>query len=106
MLFRSGEGLRGAGQRFVFGEDIQIKGTQMTVKKGYFNNPMTFDITGWTPRYGLSLDFLISIHLGTMAPDLVHAMLQNFDIEVQVYLQDSGKGKVEASYLDPRWNNY
>ncbi|MCI8310094.1 MAG: hypothetical protein HFJ45_08070 [Clostridia bacterium] len=90
----------GAGEH-ITGDNITITRDTMTLKNGYFNNPVTFTTTGWSPRYGLSLEFLLSLHLGTMAPDLVYAMLQNFDIEIQVYLEDSGDSKVNAKYLDP-----
>ncbi|MCI8310092.1 MAG: hypothetical protein HFJ45_08060 [Clostridia bacterium] len=90
----------GAGEQ-ITGDSIKITRDSITLKNGYFNNPVTFKTEGWSPRYGLSMEFLLSLHLGTMAPDLVYAMLQNFDIEIQVYLEDSGDSKVNAKYLEP-----
>ena len=84
----------------LLGNTAEINGTTLVLKKGWFNEPMSFSIVGWAPRYGMSLDFLLSLHLGTSAPDLVNAMLQNFDTEVQVYLDDSGNSQVLASYVD------
>lgn len=86
--------------RLVYGDDITISGTKMTVKNGHWNNPVTFDIEGWADRYGMSLEFLLSLHIATMQPDLVYAMLQSFDTEAQIYLNDSGKSAVDAAYVD------
>ena len=83
------------------GDTAVMSENELTLKKGLFNQPMSFSIEGWSPRYGLSLDFLLSLHLGTGAPDLVYAMLQNFDIEIQVYLDDSGDSKVDSRFVDP-----
>ncbi len=88
--------------RGLLGEAVSIDGTTLSLKKGWFNNEMKFSIEGWAPRYGMSLEFLLSLHLGTGAPDLMNAMLQNFDTEVQVYLDDSGKSEINASYVDPQ----
>ena len=85
----------------ILGDVVKIDGKTLSLTKGWFNNAMNFSIEGWAPRYGMSLEFLLSLHLGTRAPDLVYAMLQNFDTEIQVYLDDSGKAKVNARYLDP-----
>ena len=84
----------------VYGDEIKINGTKMTIRNGYFNNPIIFNIEGWADRYGMNLEFLLSLHIATMQPDLVYAMLQSFDTEVQVYLNDSGESKVESAYLD------
>ena len=92
------------GHWIVYGDDISISrtstGGQMSVKNGHFNNPTVFTIDGWSDRYGMNLEFLLSLHLATMQPDLVYAMLQSFDTEVQVYLEDSGEATVDAAYVD------
>lgn len=94
----------GLGHWIVYGDDISITrtstGGKMSVKNGHFNNPTIFTIDGWSDRYGMSLEFLLSLHIATMQPDLVYAMLQNFDTEVQVYLEDSGESTVDAAYVD------
>lgn len=93
----------GFWDNFAWKNDISIDRAsgQLSIRRGYLNNPMNFNISGWAPRYGLSLEFLLSLHIGTMAPDLVYAMLQNFDTEIQVYLDDAGDSEVEAKYVDP-----
>lgn len=86
----------------ITGDTVKIDRENVSLKNGYGNKPVNYKIAGWIPRYGLSLDFLLSLHLGTSAPDLVYAMVQNFDTEIQVYLEDSGDSRVDAKYLEPR----
>ena len=92
------------GHWIVYGDDIKINrtstGAKMSVKNGHFNNSTIFTIDGWSDRYGMSLEFLLSLHIAAMQPDLVYAMLQSFDTEVQVYLDDSGEATVDAAYVD------
>lgn len=70
----------------------------MKVKVGWNNNEMIFKLDGWSGRYGLSLEFLLSLHLATMAPELVTTMARTFDTEVQVYLDEVEKVTVTAYY--------
>jgi hypothetical protein len=102
-LYEASNGIGGehwSWTSFIKGETVKLDRSSLSIKDGYFNNAMTFSIEGWAPRYGLSLEFLLSLHLGTMAPDLNYAIIQNFDTEIQVYLEES-KGKVNAKYVDP-----
>ena len=82
--------------------DVKIidNGTKLSARKEWLNQPMEFELDGWTGRYGLSLEFLLSLHLGTMAPDLVTAMLQCFDTEVQVYIEAIEDAQVTTKYKD------
>lgn len=79
---------------------ITDNGTKLSIRAEYFNRPMEFELDGWTGRYGLSLEFLLSLHLGTMAPDLVTAMVQSFDTEVQVYCEKIKNSQVLTKYVD------
>ncbi len=89
------------GLSTVWWNDASIKdGTKLSIRNGWFNRPMEFQLDGWTGRYGLSLEFLLSLHLGTMAPDLVTAMLQCFDTEVQVYVEAIEDAQVVTKYKD------
>lgn len=92
----------GEGGLRSLGSTAQMTDTSLILRKGFFNREIEFSIAGWSPRYGMSLDFLIALHLGTGAPDLVYAMLQNFDTEVQVYLDDVGESSIESRYVDPK----
>lgn len=107
-VYTAEKGIAKQGWGFVnvlTGDSVKIDRETVSLKNGYGNKPINYKIAGWLPRYGLSLDFLLSLHLGTAAPDLVYAMVQNFDTEIQVYLEDSGKSRVDAKYLDPRAEN-
>jgi hypothetical protein len=86
---------------FALGISITIDDKSLSIKRGRFKNAMVYNTEGWHARYGLSLEFLISLQLGTMAPDLVYAIVQNFDTEVQVYLNDMGASAVSSKYIDP-----
>ena len=86
--------------------EIKDNGTKLSIRAEYFNQPMEFELDGWTGRYGLSLEFLLSLHLGTMAPDLVTAMVQCFDTEVQVYAEKVTNSKVLSKYIDYAIDTY
>ena len=36
------------------------------------NKPVEFSVDGWVGRYGMPLEFLLSVHLATMMPDLTY----------------------------------
>ena len=78
----------------------------MHIQKGWFNNELVFDMDGWTGRYGMSLEFLLSLHLATMAPELVSTMARTFDTEVQVYLDEFEKATVAAYYSNNKIDYY
>lgn len=78
---------------------INSASKEMEIKVGWNTNSMKFKMDGWSGRYGLSLEFLLSLHLGTMAPELVSTMARSFDTEVQVYL-DAVKADVTGAYKD------
>ena len=78
---------------------INQKAKEMDVKVGWNSNSMKFQMDGWSGRYGLSLEFLLSLHLGTMAPELVSTIARTFDTEVQVYL-DAVVQSVTGYYKD------
>lgn len=78
----------------------------LTIKRGWTNNPMTFKMDGWTGRYGLSLEFLLSLHLATMAPELVSTMARTFDTEVQVYLDSVEDAQVDGLYYSKIKDDY
>ena len=47
---------------------------------------MVYSLDGWTGRYGMPVDFLMSVHIATMMPDLAYDMVQAFPTEVEIYL--------------------
>ena len=83
--------------------DIDINPVKKTMKieKGTFNHPMVYNLDGWTGRYGLSQDFLISLHMATLSPEFTSALVKTFNTEVQVYLNDVKEGaEIEAKIFD------
>ena len=90
-----------AGSITVDGESKTLK-----VKKGWTNNEMVYSMDGWSGRYGLSLEFLLSLHLATMAPELVSTMARGFDTEVQVYLDTVTDAKAIGYYYNEDEGTY
>ena len=68
-------------------------------KNGWFNknSPMRYSLDGWTGRYGMPLEFLISVHLATLMPDLAYDMATSFDTNVNLYLR-TVKGASKTYY--------
>lgn len=66
--------------------DRQSKTLTVGVWNGLKENTYTFNIDGWTGRYGKPLEFLLTLHVSTMAPDLVYELAsdKNFDTKVHV----------------------
>lgn len=65
----------------------------------------TYDLDGWTGLYGKPIEFLLSLHLATMAPDFAMDVATNENIETKVHLQFHPiTHKVEA-FTDPEGNN-
>ena len=58
----------------------------LTIKKGWTNNPMEYSLDGWTGRYGMPLEFLLSIHMATMMPDLAYDMASEFETKIIILL--------------------
>ncbi len=73
--------------------------TLVLAKNGWFssNSPMTYSLDGWTGRYGMPLEFLLSVHVATMMPDLSYNMATYFDTNVNMYLHRVD-GKINVLY--------
>ena len=67
------------------------------------NNPMEFSIDGWTGRYGMPLEFLLSIHQATYMPDLAVDMFTSFPTSVNIYLHKV-TGNADVYYQTPDGN--
>lgn len=50
-----------------------------------------YNLDGWTGRYGKPIEFLLALHLGTMAPDFAESIAtrQEFDTKVNIRLHKS-----------------
>lgn len=61
---------------------------KLSVQRGWSNGAYTFDVDGWSGRYGMPLEFLLSVHLATQMPDLAIDMATSFDTDVEVLLHE------------------
>ena len=70
--------------------NIDAEKKTLEIKRGWFNNSMTYNLDGWTGRYGMPLDFLISVHMSTMMPDLAYDLATSFNTVIQLLLHPVG----------------
>ena len=49
----------------------------------------TYNLDGWTARYGIPLEFLLAVHLTSMSPDLAIDLAKSFDTEVVILLHET-----------------
>ena len=49
---------------------------------------VAYNLDGWIGRYGMPLEFLLSVHVATMMPDLAFDMADTFSTNVNIYLRD------------------
>ena len=80
--------------------DINTEAKTLSVKRRSLfnnNNAIEFSLDGWTGRYGMPVEFLLSVHKATMMPDLAMDMVTNFPTEIMLLFHDVG-GSVKAGY--------
>lgn len=63
---------------------------------GWGGSTLTYSLDGWTGRYSMPLEFLLSTHVATLAPDLSYRMATKFDTDVQILLYKSSGGTIDA----------
>ena len=78
--------------------EIDAGSKKLRIKRGWLNNAMEFSLDGWAGRYGMPLEFLLSVHAATMMPDLAYDMEKQFDTEVRIELHESNNTTVTAQY--------
>lgn len=71
---------------------------QLKIQRGWSNNPYVYDVDGWSGRYGMPLEFLLSIHIATQMPDLAMDIATHFDTDVEVLLHEVNRGELLAGY--------
>ncbi len=92
-------------------EDIRIG---INEKKGKRNlviisdpdgSKRTFNLIGWTGRYGMPIEFLLAIHVATMMPDLAYDMVESFDTQIVMLLHNKGNESYDPyiSYVKNHW---
>ena len=64
------------------------------------NPKIAYNLDGWIGRYGMPLEFLLSIHVATMMPDLAFDMADTFDTNVNIYLRNDEASLSENSSFD------
>lgn len=78
--------------------DLDPATKKLVIKRGWANGEKTFDVDGWSGRYGMPLEFLLSVHLATQMPDLAIDMATTFDTDVEVLLHEV-TGTITAGVL-------
>ena len=71
--------------------EVDVKSKKLKITRTELfnhNNPMEFSLDGWTGRYGMPVEFLLSVHKATMMPDLAFDMATSFNTNVNIYLHD------------------
>lgn len=99
-LYNATEGIANSTYKSIQTGKIKIDATSktMTIKGGWGSNPIEYSMAGWTGRYGLSLEFLISLHLATMSPELVDTITRTYNTDIQVYLDTLESAEVVAYF--------
>ncbi len=90
--------------------EIDVARKTMEISKGWFNNSVTYNLDGWTGRYGMPIDFLLSVHVATMMPDLSYDMATSFETLIEILLHYVGGGPKDSntavSYFKTASGNY
>ena len=79
--------------------DVKINREAKTLdieSPGWGGSTMTYSLDGWAGRYSMPLEFLLSAHVATMAPDLSYRLAKSFDTDVQILLYKSEGGTIHA----------
>lgn len=76
---------------------IKFEDKKLLIKKGWTNSAMSYSLDGWTGRYGMPVDFLLTVHLATQMPDLAYDMATSFETEIKILLHRS-QGSIFGSY--------
>ncbi len=56
------------------------------IKKGLGGANTKYKLEGWTGRYGMPMEFLLSVHLATLMPDLAYDMADTFETKLNIIL--------------------
>ncbi len=84
--------------------DFDAEKRTMTLKKGILGTEMKYKLDGWSGRYGMPMEFLLSVHLATMMPDLAYDMANSFETKVNIILHPSGD--VYVPYIENVINHW
>lgn len=92
-------GVKGDDVNSVSFDSIKIdrENKKLTIQKGWWKDYYTYNLDGWTGRYGMPLEFLLSVHLATLMPDLAYEMATSFDTDILILLHGTSD-KTTAGY--------
>ena len=72
--------------------DIDVQNKTLTLSASDWDvfinrsSQYTFNMDGWSARYGKPLDLSITLHLATMAPDLVYKLIMDEEENTAIYI--------------------
>jgi len=75
----------------------------LTVTKG--DTHVKVNLESWTAKYGMSFEFLVCLHLGTLAPEFVMDLAGDADNRVKVVVNFFKQERNKKIWLDGKWNN-
>ena len=98
---------------WITGDKITIDAEAKTleIKRGHFNKSVTYNLDGWTGRYGMPMDFLISLHKATLMPDLSYDLATTFETQLLMLLHPLEHGTAVGYYKNDNgeyvsWNQF
>ena len=81
------------------GIEIDADSKKLKIRRGWGANYYEYELDGWTGRYGMPLEFLLSVQIATLKPDLAYEMVTGFETDVLILLRDISSGsQIIASY--------
>lgn len=63
--------------------EIRIKGSENSKEEKVYE----YNLDGWMGRYGKPIEFLLALHVGTMAPDLAYEVAVGDEFNTKVYVK-------------------
>ena len=90
-FYKEGSGFGTQGEFYqnqFLGDNIEVDYDEklLKIKRGFLGDTYEYKMDGWLGRYGVPVDFLLSLHLGTMMPDLAVDVGTSFPTEVTILL--------------------
>ena len=69
---------------------IDVEDKTLVMKKGIKGEKTKYKLEGWAGRYGMPMEFLLSVHLATLMPDLSFEMANTFETKLNIILHSYG----------------
>lgn len=93
-IYEEGSVLGSAGDMYHPSKHGYIKvdpnSKELIIKKDWINSrKFIYPLDGWTGKYGMPLEFLLSVHIATMSPDLTDKLSKQFKTDVQIVLHET-----------------